>query len=407
MAFAATAPTPPHVPPSLVRDVDAFALPGAEEDVQLAWRKVQQECPDVFWTPRNGGHWIATRAEDIEIIQADHTRFSFRRIIIPDIGRPFPVYPLDLDPPDHAPYRLMISPAFSPAMVARLGERVREVAVEAIESFRLKGECEFVQDFAKVLPIVLFLEMVDLPREDAAILLPLAEKVARSANPDDVTAARLALADYVKVWIDRREREPGGDLLSHIIHYRVGGERMPPEAILGTCSNLLAAGLDTVAAMLGFAARFLADNPGHRRQLADDPSLIPTAVEELIRRHGVANMGRLITHDFTFKGAALKAGEMIQIPNCLYGLDERRVERPLEVDFRRGKVDHAAFGNGPHRCPGAILARRELATFLTEFLGRIPEFSIAEGTKPQMSSGLINGMQRLDLSWDPATTRAL
>jgi len=398
---------PPHVPSELVFDVDAFALPGQDDDVQLAWVEVQQTHPDIFWTPRNGGHWIATRAADIATMQADHTRFSFKRILIPDIGRPFPVLPLDKDPPEHAAYRLMLSPAFSPAMVARLGQRVRAVAVAAIESFRLQGRCEFVQDFAKVLPIHLFLEMVDLPHAEARFLLPFAERIARSSDPKEITAARLALADYVRTIIAERQGRGGTDLISHIIHYRVNGAELSEAEKLGTCSNLLAAGLDTVAGMLGFAASFLARHPAHRRQLIEDPSLVPVAVDELIRRHGVVNTGRLVVADIDYNGIAMKAGDMVQLPNCLYGLDERKVERPLEVDFGRAQVDHAAFGNGPHRCPGAILARREMNTFLTEFLGRIPEFRIAEGTRPKQSSGLINGMQRLELEWDPASTRAL
>lgn len=398
---------PAHVPDELVVDLDMFALPGAEDDVQLAWHAVQQSSPEIFWTPRNGGHWVATRAKEIEQIQSDHTRFSFRSILIPNIGRPYPVYPLDKDPPDHAPYRIMISPAFSPKVVSRLADIVHDVAVGAIDGFRERGECEFVQDFAKVLPIVVFLNMVELPQDDAAILLPLAEKIARAKDPAEIMGSRIAMADYVKTWIDRRTKEPGNDLLSHIIHYRVNGRNLSPEELLGTCSNLLAAGLDTVAAMLCFAARFLAMNPGHRRLLVDDPSLIPNAVEELIRRHGVVNTARYVVGDTVFNGVQLKEGDMIQAPNCLYGLDERRIENPLTVDFTRKAPDHAAFGNGPHKCPGAILARRELTCFLQEWLPRIPEFGIKPGSRPLQSSGLINGIQRLELSWDPGTTRSI
>ena len=98
---------------------------------------------------------------------------------------------------------------------------------------------------------------------------------------------------------------------------------------------------------------------------------------------------------------------MIQIPNLLYGLDERLNDDPLTVDFRREHIQHAAFGNGPHTCPGAVLARREIVVFLEEWLSRIPDFSLRPGAPPQMATGLVNGVNRLDLVWDPASTRSI
>lgn len=149
-------------------------------------------------------------------------------------------------------------------------------------------------------------------------------------------------------------------------------------------------------------ARFLALNPGHRQQLIDDPALVPNAVEELIRRHGLVNTARLITQDTEFQGMRLKEEEQILVPNHLYGLDERQVDNPLVVDFTRPHPEqhHAAFGNGPHRRPGSFLAKLELTVFLQEWLPRIPDFVIKPGTTPRTASGSVNTVHELHLAWD-------
>jgi cytochrome P450 len=186
----------------------------------------------------------------------------------------------------------------------------------------------------------------------------------------------------------------------------VGDRPITPEETFNLLTLVLFGGLDTVASMLGFLCRFLALHPEHRRDLVAHPDLQKNAVEELIRRHGVSNTARYITHDFVHNGVQFRGGDLIQVPNTLFGLDERVNADPIRVDFRREPVRHAAFGNGPHTCPGAVLARREIAVFLDEWLKRIPEFSIKPGSKPQMASGHVNGVTRLELVWDPATTHA-
>lgn len=391
---------PDHVPQDRVVDLDFYRLqPRPGEDIQTAWWHVQQSSPDIVWTPRNGGHWIALRAADIEAMQLDHERFSHAKFMIPSMESKVPALPLDRDPPEHGPYRMLINPAVAPKQLARLEGQAREVAIELIEHLRPKGGCEFVGEFAKVLPIVVFLGIVDLPVSDRETLLPWADDVVRGQTAEVKMRGHENVGRYLAKWVQERAQNPGDDLISKIIHSKIQGRPITPPEIMGLCSLVLVGGLDTVASMLGFAARFLALNPGHRRQLQDDPSLIPAAIEELIRRHGLANTARLVTHDFEYKGLQFRKGEQIQLPNCLAGLDDRVVPDPLTVDFKRVNGHHATFGNGPHKCPGGNLARAELKVFLQEWLTRIPEFGIASDTAPVMTSGMVNGMMDLRLSW--------
>jgi cytochrome P450 len=391
---------PPHVPPELVYDFDCFAAVPPGLDAQEHWRRLRDEAPgEVFWTPRHGGNWVATRAEDIVRIQLEHETFSHALISIPR-ETAFPMYPLTLDPPEQAAYRRLIQPAFMPKAIAALETRAREVAVEQIERLAPRGECEFVGDFARVLPIVVFLEMVDLPLGDAGPMMQWTEVMTRSADPAERNQALGAMSGYLQGWLQRRAEAPGTDLLSTVVTAEIDGRKLSGEEIMAMCLLLLFGGLDTVASMLSFIARFLALNPAHRRELAREPGLIPQAVEELIRRHAVANTCRLVKQDLVLKGAPLKAGDQIQAPNVFVGLDEATVVEPMRVDFHRERpIPHAAFGNGVHTCPGAVLARREIKVFLEEWLARIPDFAIKPGTTPVVEAGNVSGVVELQLSW--------
>ena len=401
-------PVPPHVPAELVIDFDFFAPPGADEDIHLAWKRLQSEAPPICWTPRNGGHWMALRGELIKEIQLDHERFSHREFIVPvDPNRDFVALPLGVDPPEHTKYRRLIAPAFLPKVVNALEARVRQIAVELVEGLAPRGECDFIADFARHLPITVFMEMVNLPMSDREMLLEWAEDVVRNGAIEARRAAQMKMHGYLAGWIEQRRRNPGEDLISKIVHSTVDDRPITESELFSVLALLLFGGLDTVASMMGFIARYLAMHPEHRRELLEHPENHRNAVEELIRRHGVSSTSRYITHDFDFHGVAFKEADMIYLTNMLYGLDERINDEPTKVDFHREDIRLAAFGNGPHTCPGAVLARRELMVFVEEWLPRIPEFQIKPGTKPLLIPGYVNGVERLELVWDPATTRSI
>src|SRR5262245_16969654 len=126
---------PAHVPPGLVVDFDLWNLPGADEDVQLAMHAFQQNCPDIFWTPRNGGHWVATRAEDIELMQQDFSRFSSESYVVPKKPPEIPKeLPLECDPPRHTALRRPLMRLLMPREVRQLESRIRALTVELIDN---------------------------------------------------------------------------------------------------------------------------------------------------------------------------------------------------------------------------------------------------------------------------------
>lgn len=405
MTEAALAPRPPHVPENLVVDWD-FTNPAGNVDVNLAW-KTLHDGPDIIWTPRNGGHWIATRAADIEHIQKHHDPFSMRRVVLPDHAERPSILPLEMDPPEHARYRTIINQFFTPRAIKDLQEEARRLAIELIEGFKHAGRCEFNAAFASQLPIRIFMKMVDQPLDNLDQLLEWTEMTVRPRHPDDRTKAHLALHAYLEEVIADRKANPGPDLLSAIITAQVGGNAIPHQDLLGMLTTVMFGGLDTVASSLGFAAKYLAENPDKRRQLVERPELIANAADEMLRMFAPSSTARILTRDVEYNGIAFKAGDRIYIRPVLHGMDERKFPNPLEADWERPALErnYASFGNGPHRCPGATLARSEMRIFLEEWLGRIPDFALDPDQPATFGAGMVNAVLSLPLVWDPATVR--
>lgn len=393
------APRPDHVPPELVRDFDYREFPGHDSDVHMAW-KTLHDGPDLFWSPRHGGYWVATRADDIDAMQADHGRFSYRHVTVPPQAEFPPLAPLEYDPPSHGPLRSVLSPAFGPKPVQSLEADLRRLSLELLERFESLGHCDFVDAYAKRLPIVTFLRLVDLPLEDRDELLALTELSVRPKSQEDQVRAFAGLQQYIGRWVVERQARPGKDLLSRMVNAEIGGRAISQTELAGMIPNVIFGGLDTVASALSFTARALAESPGLRRQLIDDPAVIPLAVEEFLRRFGIPNTARVVTHDMEYAGVKFREGEQILLSKALHGLDERRFPDPLKIDFHRPRQAHAAFGDGPHRCPGAPLARLEMRVFLEQWFLHIPNFHITPGETVRTSSGPVNGVLYLPLSWN-------
>ncbi len=186
---------PDHVPEDLVVKFDLFNLPGGEHDVQLACRAFQNAERPIFWTPHNGGHWVVTTAEDIETVMSDYEHFSSKRIAIPNVSYEMlpKLIPIELDPPEHAAYRKPLTRALLPKEVNVLDEKVRRVCQDLVDEVAPRGACEFVNDFALAFPIMIFLDLVELPREDRHYLVPLVAQSTRAK--DNIEQRNIGFAD--------------------------------------------------------------------------------------------------------------------------------------------------------------------------------------------------------------------
>jgi cytochrome P450 len=397
---------PCHVPPSLVRDFNYLTMPGMDSDPHRAWKQVQQDGPDIFWTPHFGGHWVVTRGALIKEIYETVADFSSEVIALPREERPEPyrLAPLELDPPEHTDYRRLLNPAFSPKALQSLEDRIRELTCDLIDGFQADGHCEFVGAFALRMPVSIFMHMVDLPVADLPRLLEWADMVIHHGGDLDRARNGSALmAGYAHQKIQERRASPGGDLISHVIGTQVNGRLLTDGEAVGVVSLLLFGGLDTVAAMLSFSLRHLAEHPEQRRQLIAEPALLANAVEELFRRFSVPSTARLVSRDHDFHGVLFRKGDLVLAPNILYNLDDRLWPDPLRVDFtRKDARQHLTFNAGPHRCVGAPLARMELRIVLEEWLKRIPDFQVPDGVAIRAKAGAVVGLAALPLSWPVA-----
>ena len=398
MASQLVTAAPPHVAADRIVDVDFYDLPGAAEDVHDAWLRLARGH-DMIWTPRHGGHWIATGSDVIEQLYKHTDLFSNREIAIPPGSMLIPMLPIQKDGEEHKVYRQIIDPAFKPTALAQYQARARALTIELIEGFRHKGVCEFIGDYALILPLTIFLSIVDLPQEDSAYLHEHAEVMTRTADIERRHAAFRAIIEYLQGWIERRRIEPGEDLLSHVVHAKPFDRAATDEELLGIGALLLFGGLDTVTSMMGFVMRFLATHAEHRRWMIAHPERMSAAIEEIMRRHGVANNTRTATQDVEIGGVTVRRGEYILVPTALHGLDPRAFDHPMDVDFERPAKWSATFGAGPHRCPGMNLARMEMRVMVEEWLARIPDFEI-DTTRPIVQqSGGVNGVLQLPLRW--------
>jgi camphor 5-monooxygenase len=392
---------PAHVPADRVVDFDMYAPPGVVSDFHAAWQRLHAPgIPDVVWTPRNGGHWIATRGDLIRSIFAHHEQFSSRVILVPKaIGELHKMIPTTVDPPLHQRYRSLLNDSMAPRTVGRMEAQVRAAAAALIDDFVADGHCDFTHAYAEIFPLQIFMRLVDLPAGDTLKLKSWADAMVRPDGNLPFEVAKQHFFDYLAPYIDSRIGVGGIDLISVMINRKIDGRALSRDEMLNLTSQIMIAGLDTVVNFLGFVFLFLARNSAHRRQLAADPALIPAAIEELLRRFPIVTIAREVRADMEFAGVNLKQGDMMLTATPLVGTDSQLNERPLEVDFHRQGAQHATFGHGRHMCPGAHLARLEMRVTIEEWLQRIPDFALAPGAELRFRGGIVGVVESLPLVW--------
>jgi len=404
MIAHAKSPVPSHVPPSLVFEFDGFHPMGRGESYHEAYaRLIAAGVPELFWSPYNGGHWVAARREALAAVFADSVRFTSRygasvdsMRTAADDDRPR-LAPIEEDPPRQQLFRKLFASAFFATALKDREAEARALAIELIEGFKPHGHCEFVTEFAQHLPIRVFMRMVDLPESDRLALLPLAQaQVTADASKHEAMGK---LFEYVGQRVVERAQAPGTDLISRIATAEIEGRPITVPEAIGVSTLLLIGGLDTVASMMGHIMQFLAGSPDHRRQLIDEPSLIPGAVEELLRRFALTSPARTVAVDGEFRGVDLRAGDKVMLATPFGAVDPDSWERPLEVDFRRRSSNKTTFGAGPHVCPGSMLARVELKVLLEEWLPRIPDFALDPDDPPRITTGVNGSVCHLPLVW--------
>ena len=337
---------------------------------------------------------LVSRREDIEVALRKAGVFSWSAVGM-NLGNIRPLIPLQIDPPQHVKYRRVLDPLFAPKKMALLEDEVVGLVKELVDAFEDKGSCDLHEEFAVPLPCRVFLRMMGLPLEDLDLFLSLKDDIIR---PPGVTMdeqnpyrerAGAQVYDYFDKVLAQRKSSPTDDLLGQIMAGEVDGERLTDDEVVDICYLFIIAGLDTVTDSLDCFFAYLAQNPEHRRQLSEDESIIPSAVEELLRWESpVPAVPRMTTEDVVIGGCPVKAGEQVMLLLASANTDDAAHPGVDEVDLTRNPNPHLAFGGGVHRCLGSHLARVELRVALREFHRRIPDYSLAPGTVLEYTPGL-------------------
>ena len=392
---------PANVPAERIVDIDIYALPGQEAvGFHAAWANLLEDSPELVWTPRNEGHWIAMTGEVLREVQGDHERFSNRVIVLPkSVGELHGLIPTTIDPPEHRPYRRLLNDNLALGKVRAMEGSIRRVAGDLIDGFVADGHCNFTTQYAEVFPVRVFLAMVDLPETDAPKVRHWAHCMTRPGMDLPFEDARAAFYAYLDPVIRERRENPREDMISAMLQSDMDGRPLTHDEALSLTTQVLIAGLDTVVNFLGFAMLELARDKDLRARFLAEPDLALPAANEFFRRFALVTIAREVREDMTYRGVDLAAGDMIAVPTVVHGLDPAVNSEPMRVDIDRRAGRHSAFGNGPHMCPGQELARREVAITIEEWLARIPEFALAEDSDLAIIGGIVPSITRLNLEW--------
>jgi cytochrome P450 len=325
------------------------------------------------------------------------------------MGSERPLIPLNIDGPEHTKYRRLLDPLFAPKRVAIFEPIVLSLADELIDAFIDDGRVELFSAFCDPLPSRVFLGILGLPQRDLGFLQEFKDAAIRprGATPEAALAYQRektqAMYAYLNDELDRREAlaDPGDDLIAWFLQTELGGDRLTRENILDIVYLLVIAGLDTVASSLSCIIAWLARHPDEQRRVVSDPSLLPRAIEELMRYESPVPMAsRTAVADVNVNGNQVHAGDMLVVLWSSANLDPSAFDDPMDVDFDRAKNPHVAFASGFHRCLGSHLARLELRVAIGRLHERIKDYRLAEGTAPQYHNMGVRSVNPLVLEFD-------
>jgi len=369
------------------------------------WNRLRAETP-IFRSDIAGKYdvfYLMRYADNLAALQDPET---FSSSSVQYLDEPHQkMIPEELDPPEHTKYRRTLSAPFAPNEVRSREAQIRELCVQLIDEFVATGGADFRHEFAEKFPTTIFLRMMGLPVEQRDQFIERAHTILRTTGAEDPdgsirgAAAAEIVGDIAAVMAQRRV-EPQDDIISHMLAQQVDGEPIGDAEFFAMGFLLYLAGLDTVANILTYSFKHLAENPGLRRMLIEKPEMIPDAVEEFLRFFSIASGARVITRDTELGGISMKEGDRIVYCTAAAGRDPEQFPDPDTFIPDRKPNRHLAFGAGPHRCVGSHLARLELKIALEEWHKRLPDYRIPEGTEFSEYVGAVAGLRALPLEWD-------
>jgi cholest-4-en-3-one 26-monooxygenase len=388
-------------------------VPGVPHD-QFAF--LRQEQP-VFWQEEahGPGFYAFTRYADVVKINQDNRLFSSHRRTallteMPTVDlEQQQLMMLNMDPPMHSRYRLLVNKGFTPRMVGRLEERAYVLTNQILDSVIEQGTCDFVVDVAAELPLQIIAELMGVPQADRHLVFDWSNRLIGSEDPEygisaeESTQAAFELYAYCHQLAADKQTNPHEDLMSVLTQVEVDGERLSELELDMFFMLLCVAGNETTRNLISHGQLALMQNPDQRAKLLANPDLLPSAIEEMLRWGSpVMHFRRTVTAPTEVGGQQLNEGDKVVIWYISANRDESVFDDPYTFDISRQPNAHVAFGGGgPHFCLGANLARLEIRVMFEEILKRTPDMEVA-GDVERLRSNFINGIKHLPVSFAPS-----
>lgn len=372
------------------------------------YRRMRNSAP-VFHDEQSGS-WHVFRYDDVQRVLTEHAVFSSRMVgdDASETGQLFAASLISTDPPRHRQLRSLVTQAFTPRAVDALAPRISALTEEMLDGIVSAGTADLIRELAYPLPVIVIAELMGIPAEDRSRFkqwsdIIVSQTRAGAENADHRVTNR-EMTEYFLTMIEQRRSRPGDDLISALLAAEIEGQKLSVAELLGFCSLLLVAGNETTTNLIGNAVLSFTEAPETLERLVADPSLLPQAVEEVLRfRSPVQSMYRVTAAETILGDIPVPAGAPLVAWIGSANRDERQFQRPEQFDIHRGPVRHLAFGQGIHFCLGAPLARLEARIALTAVLSRLPGLTLAAGTDlERMDSTIIFGLKELPVSWQGA-----
>jgi cytochrome P450 len=381
------------------------ADPAYNQNAHQIWDQLRGTCP-VAHTDRYGGAWLPVTHADVSAVARDTDHFSSEGAVLsnkpprdqwvsmaPIGGAP----PITSDPPFHADARRLLLPAFSPQVVAEWEPEIRRLCNDLIDNM---GDIETVDaavQYAQNIPVYVIARMLGLPLEDSDYFRETVHLVLEEIGAEfgERQGAFEKLDAYLGMHVRDHIENPKDDLIGFLLNAKIYDQPLSPEHVVGTIILLMVAGIDTTWSSIGSSIWHLAQHPSDLQRMVNEPELLPTAIEELLRMYAPVTMARIVSQDAEIGGCPVKRGDSVLLPFPAANRDPEVFPDADKVIIDREENRHVAFGLGIHRCLGSNLARLELRVAVEVFIQRFPKFVLADPSSVTWSLGQVRGPRKL------------
>lgn len=352
--------------------------------------------------------YVLSRHADVLAAVKEPETFTSGEGIVPSGFKPDEPTIIVMDPPAHTAMRRHVMRAFTPRRMESLTPRVRAIAAELLAVWPADGEIDAFEHFTDPLPIAVMAELLGVDAQDRPLFKRCGDAIVYSsgADPETIRAAQRELEGHLEGVFEARRRAPRQDLISLLLSPAEDGAALSERELLGLCFTLLVAGTETTTSALGNALWLLDRHPDWKRRLAEEPALIPAAVEEILRFESpVQGLSRVVRRDVHLHGRKIPKGARVHLLWAAANRDPRAFPEPDRFDPLRSPNNHLAFGFGIHFCLGASLARTELRIGLEALLSRAPDYRLDTTGLARLPSDTNRGFGRLPIRFGACPVR--